>query len=367
MKTTRLHGRVLMNGEGVSAELVFQANSRLTGDDQLTAGPRSVGRSDPAGQFEVPIWPDGYIVAVSPDGQERPASPFRLYVEEGDEQQKDFLISANTVVVTLVDRETSRGVPGRLVVSGILRVDDAALPLVHTDEDGRARLLSVHSGRVHVIAIAPGFVKTTAVLEVVDAEGEQSFEIRLDSERAGWDFRVVLPDGSSASGVEAFYRYDSESGMRLRIPCDDQGICHPAGALAESDLVGLFHPGAGLTVVSARQIRVTGVAVLRPGGGRLEVRIETETDNVATYPLHAVVRFDGIAVGSYLPGVFLSGEASTFGPHSGPMWFEGLPAGRMTVEIQALEFDDQSRRIGKTVAGPFSVTLPSEPVTVRLR
>ncbi len=367
MKRTRIRGRVLQNGLGMASTLVFQGNPKITPEGESTPAPRIVGRSAATGEFDVSLWPDVYAAAVSVDGEERPASAFRLSVEEQEDQEKDFVISANTVVVTLMDGATSRGVPGRLLVTGVLTLDENGPPILPTDPDGRVRLPSVHSGRLHLIAMAPGFVRTTAAFNVVDTDREQAFEIQMDRERGGSDFRVVLPDGTPAAGVEGFFRYDSESGMRLRIPCDNQGICHPEGALADSERVGLFHPAAALTMFTGRQIREDGVAVLRPSGGRLEIRVEAASLHPAESGLHAIVRFDGIALGTYLPGIFIAGEPRAFGARPKPMWFEGLPAGPMTVEIRAIEFDDQRRSVGRIVAGPFVVTLPSEPVTVRLQ
>lgn len=355
----RLHGLVTEKGDGVPAELTFRSNEEK--EEGYVLAVRAVIRSEPDGRYEANLWPDGYTVSVAPPEMEGRASTFHVNLEEGTEQRKDFVLSANTVRITLTDGATGQPIPH----GKVLFIDSAGARAPVADDSGEVRLTAIHSGRLHATALAKGYVKSTADFEVADSEGVQSFEFRLSSETSGHDFRVVLPDGAPAAGVEAYYRYDIESEMRLRIPCDEEGVCHPPGPLADSEVLYFSHSDAGLTILRARQIFDSRVAVLRPSGGPLEIRlelgVESRKDDVA---FCAIVSLEGVSIG---PNPSFGGaEATAYGQRPEPLRFRGLPAGPVTFVIHSVSFDDQMRRISQKLAGPITVALPCAPVTVRL-
>lgn len=352
-RKVHLHGVVTRGSGGVAASLDFVPSEKWIG-----AGPKSTpasARSDGSGEYEAYLWPGvAYRVHVRPGEDGSAVSKFTFATGEDREQEKDFSLSANTLVVTVLDADSGEPIPE----AKLSYIDGDGSQLSKVDSSGTVTIESVPAGPFHATAIAKGYVNAPADWTVEDRDAPQPLEIDMKPKSDGNDFQVLMPDGSSAGNARAYYRYDPRTHSHIFIPCDAEGTCHPGERPADAEPIVLSHDGAGLTVVPAGEIYETGSVTLWPSGGPLVLKLKPGPDSSAGCE-GPVLSIRGFPVAT--DGSFACGDAPS------PLEFKGLPAGEIDVTIVSKGVDDRGRFTpGVRLAGPIPVVLPSDPVDVEL-
>ncbi|MGH9441070.1 MAG: hypothetical protein ACRD16_02225 [Thermoanaerobaculia bacterium] len=351
-RKVRVSGRVTRADSGVSASLTFTPVNIPSGGPVST--PASA-ESDEGGEYETRLWRGAlYGVHVEPREGAASISRFHLLTSEEDEQHKDFALSANSLVVEIVDAKTGEPVSGARLV--YLDADGSQAPRV--DTNGTVTIESIPSGPFHATAVSKDHVNKTEDWTLEDREEPQTFRIEMQPRTEGNEFQVLLPDGSPAAGAFGYYRFDPGMQTRVSFRCDEQGICHPDERPGANELVYLSHNAAGLTILPAGQIYQSNSAMLWPAGGPLVVKIKPGPggNDKCEFVLATI------------NGAPIEQTSNwTCGAAPGPVELGGLPAGPIGLTIVTHEIDDHGRSTEDVVlAGPVTVTLPSDPIEIAI-
>lgn len=352
-RKVHLRGVVTRGSGGVAASLDFVPSEKWIG-----AGSKSTpasAHSDGSGEYEAYLWPGvAYQVHVRPREDGSAISKFSVATGEDREQEKDFALSANTLVVTVLDADSGDPIPGARVIYA----DPDGVQPPKTDSAGTVTIESIPVGPFHAMAVAKDYVNAAADWVIEDRDAPQPFEIDMKPKTDGNDFQVLMPDGSPAGNAHAYYRYDPQTHSHVFIPCDADGTCHPGEKPGDAEPIVLSHDGAGLTVVPAGEIYETGSVTLWPSGGPLVLNLKPGPDS-STGCEGPVVSIRGFPVAT--DGAFTCGDAPW------PLELKDLPAGEVDVTIVSKGADDRGRFTpGVRLAGPIPVVLPCDPVDVEL-
>jgi len=345
----RLHGRVIRQGAGVAATIEFSVSQDLVSDDTFASNPTTT-ESEVSGDYEARLWAGAlYIARVTATESGNGPVQFRFVAPSSDDS-RDFVLSSHPLHVRVHDASSGQPIEGAKLVF----IDATGAQFPRSDAAGAIDLPSVAAGQFHATLVAKNYVNKIIDVVLDDRDDAPPLEIAMTPRTGENGFQVYLPDGNPAANAYAYFRFDPVSEIRVRIPCDPDGICDPGERPGDAEWIAVGHPQAGLTLRRAGEIYAAGSFVLAPAGGRLVIHLKpggAAPDDCQK----AIISIGGVSVES--SASFTCGDRW-------PIEVGGLPVGPVQVTIVSLRTDDQGRRIETPVTEPVNVQLPSGPVEI---
>lgn len=232
-------GVVTYGGSAIRAEVGFSANKLVT------------ARADESGNYRIVLWSRGrYTVQVRlTEHPEIP--PFFETVSVDEDRTFDIEIPRTRYAVRVSEELTDRPIVGAKVTL-INTFEDLAegprriMSHVVTGQKGQSHLPPLRIGTLDVRVEAEGFLGAETRTSVIDAEKDVLVSISLKALKDSLTFRIVLPDGSSASSAEllaisktdeVLYSTTAGADGKIRVPRSLSGV-----------LMVVRHPAAGASV-----------------------------------------------------------------------------------------------------------------------
>ncbi len=336
-----LTGRVIANERGVPAGLSFEDYSGLSQTVSASA--------DDEGEFHASLWGDTFFrVTVKPRTGDPATFLLGTRTHSGEDMTHDFVLPTTRIEVHVTDEKTGAPVSGAALGYVVAGSSDETT----ADDTGEATLPAQEPGLFEFGVSAAGYKSAKASLDVLPGRDSQRVDVALSPLDPAHTIRVLLPDGSPASGAGLFYGPNAIN----RFSCDADGLCQLAERPADDELLFVVHPKAGLTIERAADALAAGTVSLLPAGGVLRL-LPKRRSGVGDGPLHLVVMVAGVAVPDFVLAAIANMISQPYRNsirQPGPADFVvlGLPAGEIGVVITG---------VGSNSAAPLS-----DPMMVRL-
>jgi Carboxypeptidase regulatory-like domain len=360
-RSTRVYGTLTRAGSPIEGTITLEA--------MHPRAPAVEAKTDANGRFEKVFWSRGLfrVTAVAAGQAPGRGRLFELELDGEAQHELNMELGTTDATVRVLDAETGDPIPSARVtwidsLSGLGGV---------TDESGELALPPLPAGEMKIGVRAEGYKPGTRMITIADTEEPQSFDVSLLRQRDENSFQVFLPEGSPAAGAQVFVIGGSNVIVE-NSSCDATGTCRLAARPSDAQPIFGFAPGAGLSVVSAGDLFVSGRMTLRPAGGDLAVLPRRGPSNPRS-TLELALVLDGVPIPEPLLGNLANrlGRSYQIFAFPGPLdRFEivGLPLGPIGIEVltrperaeATVPFTPatHSRVIELPTAGPEVVDLP---------
>lgn len=334
----RISGKVLRGDKPVSTTVTF-----VDGATDTTYQ----GTSEETGQYEVFVCPrSAYIVFVHVDGQEEYSSALDILRDT----VYDILLPRNAVVIRVVDNETGAPVPNATVNFTLRSDKTGGGRAVTTDEDGKATLPPLQTGKLTYKAAAKGYAESAGqTLDITDTTVAE-LPVRLNR-TSSTTLQIREADGTTpAVGATVSWRDGHTAG-----PANDDGVVNADETIPD---------GTGIAVANSRgdvsvfrwQSGGDNVFTMEPPGPPITVRFD-DAGKPVRYQLPRY-SLDGIAI----PHPFdmqarLKGGGDPNSRPDGTMMIPGLPGRGLFAVWPALHPE-----LGVTVSLPVNETIRLQAV-----